>query len=410
MVVAWALMLGACTTASLEEARVVGDAARIDPELVAALSTEDAVEVASAVNAFGFELLHAVATTTENTVVSPVSVATLLTMLAAGAGGETAAQIADVLHLGSSRDDRAGALLGQLSDAEDVTLSVANALWVDDAVELEDDYRQRVRQRLGATVETADLGDRRTAAVIDAWVDDRTHGLIGGIADALGLPDPESRVVLVDAVHFLGTWSSPFEPDRTADRPFTLLDGTVVELPLMHHGAGSWGYARGDGFELLRLPYGADGRFGMEVLLPDVDRPLAEMVDDLDAGTWRAAVDALDDRGFDLVAMPAFQLGWGALIGEALAGMGMELAFSAAADFRPMSPSGMWLGDVVHETFVRVDETGTEAAAVTAADLDGSEEPGEAEVFRVDRPFVFTISDSWTGTILFLGVVTDPRG
>jgi serine protease inhibitor len=414
-VVTGVLLATACADVSpATDERPPGDAAGIDAALVASLSSDEAREVAGAVNAFGFDLLQELRTGRDadatNTIVSPLSVATLLAMLGAGAGGETARQIAEVLHLEGPDDPRIGALLGALTGIDHVTLSVTNAVWSDDEVALEAGYLEVLGQRFGATAETADLGSAQAARDIDAWVEGRTGGRIPGIAQELGLPDPDALLVLANAVYFLGDWTTPFDPELTSDRPFVLADGSEVDVPLMHLHDVSVLHGRGEGFEVLRLPYGDDGRIGLDVLLPDEGRPLAAMLGALDLETWTTVTDQLTERQMDLVAVPRFELAWDARLGGALVGLGMEHAFSAEPDFTRMTTTEVGLGTVVHVTYLRVDERGTEAAAVTAADLDGGEPAAPESIFRVDRPFAFTISDHETGTILFLGAVADPSG
>lgn len=386
-----------------------GDAARIDQELVADLEAGDAGAVGEAINAFGFDLLGEVADGRRNATVSPVSVAVLLAMVLAGADGDTAEAMADVLHLEDSRDVRVGALLSQLADTEDVTLSVGNALWANQGTPLEEDYRTFVQDTFGATLEETDLGAQQTADEIDAWVDERTEGRIAEIAADLGLPDPAAVLVLVNAVYFLGEWTTQFDPGDTHGGPFTLPDGSQVEVPLMHLYEEKFEYVERDGYRMLRLPYGEAGRYGMEVLLPDDGVGLGTVLDSLDAAEWSAAVDGLTERTVHELALPRFELEWKAELNDPLSRLGMAPAFGPAADFRPMSPADPWLDVVAHKTYINVDEQGTEAAGVTGGFMATSAMPDQL-TFRVDRPFAFTISDTETGTILFLGAVADPRG
>jgi serpin B len=156
---------------------------------------------------------------------------------------------------------------------------------------------------------------------------------------------------------------------------------------------------------MLRLPYGEDGRFGMEIILPDVG---ADLTGKLTAAEWRAAVAGLTPTTVGELALPRFELRWSGRLNEPLQRLGMIDAFDGArADFRPMSPAAPALDKVVHKTYIRVDEHGTEAAAVTGGVMAVSALATPVE-FRVDRPFLFTVSDRETGTILFLGSVTDP--
>ncbi|CAN5463201.1 serpin family protein [soil metagenome] len=376
-------------------------------ELVAEVGEGDAAAIGAAVNAFGFDLLAQLTDGTETTVISPLSVATMLAMVLAGAGGETATEMAEVLHLEGARDIRVGALLQQLVDTDDVTLDVANALWADEGTTFEQDYLDVTRAIFDATVEEADLADPVTADDIDAWVRDQTNDLIDGIAGDLGLPDPQAVLVLLNAVYFLGEWTTQFDPALTSDLPFALPDGTTADVATMTMTEQSFGYAEADGYRMLRLPYGDEGRFAMEVILPDGDLPAVLAA--LDADAWAATVAQLADTPIDRLALPRFELEWDDELNGALSALGMQQVFGPAADLRPMSPVAPYLDAVVHKTYIRVDEEGTEAAAVTGGAVRTTAAVDQLD-FIVDRPFAFTISDAETSTILFMGAVTDPRG
>jgi serpin B len=329
-------------------------------------------------------------------------------MLLAGADGPTAAEIARVLHLTDSRDVRVSALLRELADTDEVTLSVANALWADPNTPFNEDYLSYVRRVFGATVEQGELGSPGTAEEIDAWAGKNTNGLIDGIAADLGLPNPDAVLVLLNAVYFLGEWSTRFDPAATRPAPFTLSSG-AADVPTMHLNGEAFGYTERDGYRMIRLPYGENGRYGMEILLPDDGNTLTGLLAKLDATEWRAAAGSLTEQTIDELALPRFELRWKGEMVEPLQRLGMNAAFGAGAGFRPMSPVAMWVSDVMHKTYVRVDENGTEAAAVSGGVMMESSAKLDRTVFRVDRPFAFTISDQQTGAILFLGAVTDPR-
>jgi serine protease inhibitor len=403
------VMLTAACGAGSDQVDPPGDAGRIDVELVGELSDADAAQAARSVNAFGFGL-HAALMAGEggNVVTSPLSVATLLAMVAAGAGGETAQQMSKVLHLDDVRDDRFAALLRAVTDSDDVVVSVANALWANSGTPFGQDYLSFVRDAFGATAEEAPLGDQATADEIDAWVAEHTEGLIEQIAADLGLPDPNAVLVLLNAVYFLGEWTVQFDPELTSDQPFTLGDGSQVDVPTMYRPSTpdeAVHVARREGYELLRLPYGDDERFVMDVYLPSLDHDTTWLIGQLSADERAAATEQLRKVPLD-VRLPTFELEWKATLNDTLIALGMELPFSASADFSPMSPVDPFLSTVAHKTYIRVDEKGTEAAAVTGGAMATSLPPS----FTVDRPFVFTVTDTRTGTVLFVGTVEDPRG
>jgi serine protease inhibitor len=286
-----------------------------------------------------------------------------------------------------------------------VTLGLANTLWAADGYPFEHDYVTLVQDTFGATLHEVDLGAQESADRIDEWVTDRTEGLIEQIAADLGLPDPQAVLALLITVYFLGTWTTTFDEDKTRDAPFQLADGSQVEVPTMHRSNPDVETAAGDGFTLARLPYGEDEPFGMEVLLPDEDVALDELLVELDLDIWHDAVSQLAPSPRSQLALPRFELEWDAELTDALQQLGIVSGFGDG-DFTPMSPANPSLDTVVQKTYVRVDEEGTEAAAVTGGAVAASEGPPP---FRVDRPFVFTVSDRQTGTILFLGTVHDPR-
>ena len=400
--VAMTLFLAACGGDAPSQGPV-GDG--VAAELAGSLSPEEAAAAAAGVNAFGFELHGAVAEPGQNTVTSPLSASVLLAMVAAGAGGETAEEMVEVLRLEEAQDTRYAALLADLADVDDVTLGLANSLWAAEGYPFEDDYIDFVQATFGATLDEVDLGAQQSADRIDDWVEERTEGLIEDIADDLDLPNAQAVLVLLNAVYFLGTWTTTFDEAETRDAPFTLADGSQVEVPTMHRSDPEVETADGEGFTMLRLPYGDDERFGMEVVLPDEDVALDDLLGQLDAETWQGAVDQLASSTPSQLALPRFELEWDATLNEALQGLGIVSAFGGG-DFTPMSPANPLLDTVVQKTYIRVDEEGTEAAAVTGGVMDESAGPPP---LLVDRPFAFTVSDSETGTILFLGTVHDPR-
>ena len=405
LAVAVALVLTGCGGVVGQPGGGAGDTT-VGADLVGSLSAEDAATAADGVNAFGFDLHTAVAEDGDNTVTSPLSASVLLAMVAAGAGGDNAEEMVELLGLDGPRDTRYAALLADLVGADDVTLAIANSLWAAEGYPLEDDYVSFAQATYGATLDEVDLGSQDAADAIDDWVDERTEGLIDEIAADLGLPDPQAVLVLLNTVYFLGTWTTAFDEDDTRETPFALAGGDEVMVPAMHRLGAEVETSFGDGFQMLRLPYGDDERFGMEVLLPDEDVALDELLDDLDAEVWRNAVDALETATFSEIALPRFELEWDANLNEVLQSLGMVSAFGGG-DFTPMSPADPFLDTVVQKTYIQVDEQGTEAAAVTGGAMRSSAGPPP---FRVDRPFAFTVSDRETGAVLFLGSVHDPRG
>jgi serine protease inhibitor len=375
-----------------------------DMDPVMHLTPQEARNLGEAINGFGFELFAGLdGATDDNVLTSPLSVSVLVGMLLAGAGGDTYQAIAETIGLDEADLDETAyaALLRALGEGdEDVVLQVANSLWSTNA--FNDSFLDLTRQVFEAVAEQVDLGSQDAVQRIDEWVVEHTEGLIDGIAEDLGLPNPQVVAVLLNAVYFFGPWTTPFDPDLTLTGPFTRPDGSQVEAQLMSR-RGDLAYHEADGYEVLRLPYGDDERFGMEIFLPEAGSSLPELMEDLDARAWRSATESLEPSDL-MVLLPRFDLTYESSLDEALQALGMGPAYDSGADFSPMTPAGAWLSTVVHKARVKVDEEGTEAAAVTGGAMIVSAPP----TFEANRPFLFTISDRETGTILFLGAVTDP--
>lgn len=375
------------------------------------------VRFIDAYNAFGFDLHRAIAggrqATGENVFLSPTSVAIALSMTMNGAVGPTRDGIAQALRLQELTTDEAndGALKLQsvLQSADSaVQLSIANSIWARKGVPFQPSFLAANKTYYGAEARTLDFADRKTAATINKWVKKETGGRIESIVDE-NIP-AQSIMFLLNAVYFKGDWTVPFEQTATRDRPFTLADGTKASRAMMAR-AGAFEYADRDGYAAVRLPYG-NGNTGMVVLLPDEGTTLAALTDRLTDKEWRDATAALVKQQGEVV-LPRFKVEYEASLNEQLKALGMSLAFdSGRADFSAMlaPPPNAYIGDVKHKTFVRVDEKGTEAAAVTKVEVMATSSPS-ASGFRMEmnRPFLVVLHERSTGAVLFTGSVYDPQ-
>lgn len=214
---------------------------------------------------------------------------------------------------------------------------------------------------------------------------------------------------LLNAVYFLGDWQTSFEESRTRDDPFTRPDGQAVPVPIMHQYDQRYAFADRNGYSVLRLPYGKSGRYGMTVWLPDEDSDLPALLQRLRPAERQAALRALKDTEISELGLPRFELKWGQELNDPLTALGMGVAFAPGADFSRMAPDASHLSIVYQRTYIRVDEKGTEAAAVTGG-VAVESAASDAPSFVVDRPFLFAITDSQTGADMFVGTVVDPRG
>lgn len=380
-----------------------------------------AVELAKQSNAFGFDLYGRLRSTPGNVVVSPASISTALAMTWAGARGETAAQMQRVLHFEGTPQAVAmasGQLVKGLTDpARPVVFRVANRLFGEKTFRFETAFLESTRAAYGAALEQLDFkgATQQARAAINGWVESQTEKRIQDLVPPSGV-SADTRLVLVNAIYFLGDWQQPFTAEATRPAPFHPTPATSKDVPTMNQ-VGVFRLATAPGARLLELPY-KGGALSMLVVLPDAPDGLPAVEKAL-SGAALAAWTAPLKLQRVVVALPKFTIdpAESLSLGDTLAALGMPLAFDRAhADFtgiaNPASREDrLSIARVFHKAFVKVDEKGTEAAAATAVSMQraGSAAPTERPVeFRADRPFLFLIRDNATGLVVFLGRVADP--
>jgi serpin B len=383
--------------------------------------TSDTVEtLAQSSTAFGFDLYRRQCQKPGNLVMSPASLTTALTMTWAGAQGETAAQMRKVLHLEGTADDviaTSGRLTRSLQDpSRPVVLRIANQLFSEKTYELAPAYMEMTREAFEAPVELLDFQEapEPSRAHINRWVESKTERRIQNLIPSGGI-ESDTRLVLVNAIYFLGDWGRPFEREATHPALFHLSASESKRVPTMHQ-TGRFLIAEKDGVTVLDLPY-QGGELSMILLVPDEVDGLAALESTLDSQRLDTLTSEMENDRIYL-ALPKFDVNpaESLSLGEDLVELGMPLAFDPErADFsgiaNPSSFSeGLVISNVFHKGFVRVDEKGTEAAAATAVGMKARglsmEEPPRE--LKVDRPFLFLILDNASGLVLFLGRVTDP--
>ncbi|MHC5003376.1 MAG: serpin family protein [Planctomycetota bacterium] len=350
----------------------------------------------------------------DNLFCAPASVSAALSMALAGARGTTAEQMEAVMHapLGPDRLHGAWASLIRTlvaGSGDGWQLRIANRMWGRAGDAFRPEYLQLTREEYAAELAAADfVGDAEGArGAINDWVGRQTAGRIPTLL-APGVLGPSTRLVIVNAVWFKGDWEEPFDVRFTRQEPFLRAGAPPVDVPLMALGGERFRYAEDDDVQVLELPY--EGRaWSMIVVLPRAADGLAAVEAALSAERLAGWIDGLRTTDVN-VWLPRFELRTQIELSEALKALGMSSAFElAAADFTGIAPSGeLFLGAVVHEAWVKVDETGTEAAAATAVAGVDSAAPQQPRDFRADHPFLALIRDGRTGTILFMGRVADP--
>jgi len=364
---------------------------------------------------FVFDLYHQVASPEDNTFMSPVSVYLALTLLYNGAHGETREEIDELLHAHNMTMEEFNEKCADFREylekgTEGIELSLADSLWMEEGIEFSDDYLKKIDEYHDAEAKEIDFADPEAPAKVNKWVLEETEEMIEELF-VEGEPMPAEIFILLNAIYFQGQWMEEFDPDETEKKDFILDDGSTTEVSMMQRESeeiDEYRHLDGEGFEGVRIPYGEDGnRMGMYVFVPDDG--LEDFYSRLKSDNWKDWMNSFTPKQ-GKIGLPRFEIEHESILTEPLREMGMEKAFQREeADFSAMVPDaeGLFLDEIKHKAVVKVDEKGTEAAAVTAA-LGMGDAPEPFEVIA-DRPFFFAIRDDEGESILFAGAVVDPN-
>ncbi len=365
-------------------------------------------------NAFAFDLYGRLRSQEGNLFLSPYSISTALAMTYGGARGETAAQMAKAMHFGLAQEKLPPAFaalelgLNAVQQKGQVKLAVANSLWPQKGHGFLPAYLDLCKINYGVAVQPLDFSGAAEPArqTINAWVEDKTNRKIQELLKP-GTINPDTRLVLVNAIYFKGNWSSQFDKQLTKAGPFHVSAAKTVETPMMQV-TKKFRCAELPETQVLELPY-AYYDLSMLVLLPQDVNGLAALEQSLSPGKLDAWSKGLRTREVQLW-LPKFKTTSEFSLNQTLAALGMTDAFTARADFSGMDGTNdLFISAVVHKTFIQVNEEGTEATAATGAvGTQGIHIPEAPVVFHADHPFLFLIRDNQTGSILFLGRIVDP--
>ena len=368
------------------------------------------VPLAAGLNCFGLDYYAALVAGApgENVVISPLSIGIAFGMADAGARGETAAQIEDVFHLPGSGEELHAAFnaLDQgLGDAGASTLRLANRMYPATGYELVPDFVRTLGASYGAPLERLDFAADTEAARerINGWVAERTEERIPELMPS-GSITPDTVLVLVNALYLEAKWSQPFGKYPTESAPFARLDGSSVDVSLMHNAELAARYVDAEGYQAVELPYGK-GELSMLVVVPE-EGGFADFERRFHAERLAALDAAMSDGIVDLF-LPRWSASFDVDLVETLPELGLELPFQGG-DFTGISPRNPFIGAGVHAADIEVDEHGTVGAAATGLGFAESGPPTPDAVIRADRPFLYLIRHAETGAVLFLGRVVDP--
>ena len=356
----------------------------------------------------------------DNVLVSPLSVSLALAMTYAGAEGETEDQMAEALEFKLDEEalhpafnwlDQQLASRGEdveASEDQPFQLKVANSIWAEQTYAFNLDFLDTLALNYGAGLQLLDFindpdGSRE---IINSWVEDKTETRIKDLLPQLSIK-PSTRLVLTNAVYFNAVWDQPFEVGMTQEETFTTLSGETVTASMMRQ-TERFRYHRDEDFSAIEMDY-AGKEVSMLAIVPDAGQYDA-VAGRLDVGLLDQITEQLEPQEVDL-KLPRFEFEATVDVVDPLKAFGMVDAFiEGQADFSGMDGTrDLFISGIFHKTFIKLDESGTEAAAATAVVIGiESAMPMPAEALHIDRPFIFAIRDNATGTILFIGRIADP--
>ncbi len=342
----------------------------------------------------------------ENVLISPLSIQLALAMTANGADGETLQQMQSLLGGEIPLEALNGYLsryVAKLPNQDDATLHIANSIWYrggDDPLEIKLPFLQTCADYYRANAYRAPF-DQATVEAINAWVSGNTNGMIQKLVARL---EPTTQMVLINALAFDARWQSIYTADDQSDAPFYALDGSQQEAQFLFSTE----------YSFLRLPNATGfvknytgGTYRFAALLPREGVSIEDLLASLSPEELAQALKNPEQLPVQTY-LPKFSCEFDTQLNDVLCGLGMDTAFDERANFSRMADTDLYISSVIHKTYIRVDENGTKAAAVTGVFTNESAAlvPERCETVRLDRPFVYLILDGEHNLPLFMGVVT----
>ncbi len=367
---------------------------------------------ATADNAFTFNLFKTVqasntSNNTNNLFLSPLSVSFALGMTANGAKGATLDGIKSTLDFSGFTQDEMNSYYNHLiTDLPKLdpqtTLSIANSIWYRQGFSVLPTFVTTDSTYFHAAIQGLDFNNPASPGVINDWVNKQTNGKIPSIVDQIS---PNDVMYLINAIYFKSIWSTKFDASQTHPASFYTPDGSTVQANFMK-GTVNYNYSADDKATMVELPY-INNKYSMVIMMPNGSNTLGSLISSMDTATWNHYANSMHGVN-GLVNMPKFKFSYSVLLNDALSQLGMGNAFSDAADFTGINAAGgLQITKVQHKAFVAVDETGTEAAAVTSVVI-GLTAVLNPPVITIDHPFLFVIREMKSGLILFEGTVNNP--
>ncbi len=383
-----------------------GYKSEVDSEMAGSVSEE----FKKAYLNFSWDIFKKSSENSGNIMISPISVYLAMAMTQNGADGQTKEHMKNALYSEKIKEDDLNAELKKWMNNlnagdENIDLTVANSIWYREGFEADEEFLQKNADYYSADIKSLDFTKKEAPDEINRWVSDATNKTIDKIIDKI---NEDVMMYLINAIYFKGDWDVPFNAGSTYKQEFNSSQG-VVDADFMHRRRNT-DYLRSGGAEGIVLPYKGD-KFAFFALMPEKNKTVREMINELSPLSIAEIIGSRETKNLEL-SLPKFESRYEDSLVDELSKMGMEIAFEPAnADFSLMQKSrtkNLYISDVKHKTFIRVDEKGTEAAAVTSVEVSATSMPVEIQKLVFDRPFVYGIVDLESGLPLFIGIMENP--
>jgi serpin B len=361
-------------------------------------------------NEFGLELFKKVLNAEDepNVMISPASVSIALGMAYNGAETTTRDAFEEVLNYQGLTREEVNEITRELihvlvTNVPGNLLEIANSMWYDNKLPVEPEFINLNSHYFDAEVNELDFRSAEAVRTINDWVKDKTHGKINEVINSI---DPEVMMILINAIYFNCVWEVEFDPDDTHQADFYNEDGSLFGMVDMMKLKSDLMVANNNSFRAIELPY-KSGKFSMYLFLPSEESTLDQLVQELDGASWQEWLLGFNERENFTVYMPRFEFEFERSLTDDLKAMGLDIAFTEFADFSGISTIPLNISNVIHKTYIKVNEEGTEAAAVTTVMMQATSFNPKTEL-RFDHPFLFAITEKSSRSILFMGTVAEP--
>lgn len=364
-------------------------------------------------NKFGLKLFREVNEEegAKNIFISPLSVSFALGMTMNGANGDTYDAMKSTLEFAGLTEEQINKSYRDLMELllnldPKVVFQIANSIWYKNSYTFKQSFFDVSKEYFDAEVSGLNFSDPASVNIINGWVEQNTNGKIKQIINQI---DPDVVMFLINAIYFKGMWTFQFEEENTQDDYFTLPDNSTQSCRMMGQ-SNDFSYFSDDKVQAIDLPYG-DGMFSMVVVLPKPEVNVDDLIGELNQEAWNGWLGQFEKQQ-GTVYLPRFKLEYSIQMNDALKALGMGIAFSDRADFTNIyEPGGLFISNVIHKSFVEVNEEGTEASAVTLVQVSWTSVGDHNDGFymKVNRPFIFAIRDNHSDSIIFIGKIVNPN-